>query len=108
MQSTGRSRPSAKAPSSTVRKGHFWIWRDPNSGSSTDQVVKDVVLTITQAMEPVEKGVTKIQKTFHHMSLGSDHKEEVEIDEHLKEDVTESGPNVVSSEKKVMKGRWIQ
>ncbi|XP_058073668.1 protein LAZ1 homolog 2 isoform X2 [Magnolia sinica] len=70
-----------------------------------EHVVKDVVLTITQAMEPVKKGVTKIQKTFHHMSLGSDHKEEVEIDEHLKEDVTESGPNVVSSEKKVMKVR---
>ncbi|XP_024032680.1 protein LAZ1 homolog 2, partial [Morus notabilis] len=35
-------------------------------------VVKDVVLTINQAMGPVEKGVTKIQETFHRKSVSSD------------------------------------
>lgn len=34
----------------------------------TKQVVKDVVLTINQAIEPVEKGMIKIQETFHHKS----------------------------------------
>ncbi|KAG5549180.1 hypothetical protein RHGRI_014523 [Rhododendron griersonianum] len=43
-------------------------------------VVKDVVLTINQAMEPVEKGVTKIQETFQHVSVSSDkEKEELEV-----------------------------
>ena len=37
-----------------------------------EQVVKDVVLTINQAIEPVEKGMTKIQETFHHISEASD------------------------------------
>ncbi|CAN1243336.1 Protein LAZ1 homolog 2 [Linum perenne] len=34
-------------------------------------VVKDVVLTINQAMGPVEKGVTKIHQTFHRRSMSS-------------------------------------
>ncbi|KAK3213366.1 hypothetical protein Dsin_018072 [Dipteronia sinensis] len=49
-------------------------------------VVKDVVLTINQAMGPVEKGVTKIQEKFHQQSIGSDDKEEVtelEVEEHV-------------------------
>ncbi|TXG61679.1 hypothetical protein EZV62_013042 [Acer yangbiense] len=55
-------------------------------------VVKDVVLTINQAMGPVEKGVTKIQEKFHQKSSGSDDKEEVtelEVEEHV-EDLTGS------------------
>ncbi|CAI9087696.1 OLC1v1021838C1 [Oldenlandia corymbosa var. corymbosa] len=44
------------------------------------KVVKDVVLTINQAIEPVEKGVTKIQETFHEISVSSnDGKEEQEV-----------------------------
>lgn len=39
-------------------------------------VVKDVVLTINQAMGPVEKGVTKIQDTIHQKLLDSEGKEE--------------------------------
>lgn len=35
------------------------------------QVVKDVVLTISQAIEPVHDGMTKIQETFHHISVSS-------------------------------------
>ncbi|KAG6389086.1 hypothetical protein SASPL_150545 [Salvia splendens] len=35
------------------------------------QVVKDVVLTINQAIEPVHDGMTKIQETFHHISVSS-------------------------------------
>ncbi|KAK1550941.1 hypothetical protein Q3G72_027329 [Acer saccharum] len=49
-------------------------------------VVKDVVLTINQAMGPVEKGVTKIQEKFHQKSSSSDDKEEVtelEVEEHV-------------------------
>lgn len=43
-----------------------------------NQVVKDVVLTINQAIEPVEKGMTKIQETFHQISVSSD-KENSEV-----------------------------
>lgn len=71
-----------------------------------EHVVKDVVLTITQAIEPVEKGVTKIQETFHHISLGSGDKKEaprIEADKHVKENMTESGLRVVTSEKKLPK-----
>ncbi|XP_062086847.1 protein LAZ1 homolog 2 [Humulus lupulus] len=42
-------------------------------------VVSDVVLTINQAIGPVEKGVTKIQETFHHRSVDSDEEEETEL-----------------------------
>ncbi|XP_015572877.1 protein LAZ1 homolog 2 isoform X2 [Ricinus communis] len=42
-------------------------------------VVKDVVLTINQAIGPVEKGVTKIQETFHWRSGGSEDKEDSEL-----------------------------
>ena len=49
------------------------------------QVVEDVVLTINQAIGPMEKGVTKIQETFHHRKTDSDndHKEsELGFEEH--------------------------
>ncbi|XP_010520531.1 PREDICTED: protein LAZ1 homolog 2 isoform X2 [Tarenaya hassleriana] len=42
-------------------------------------VVKDVVLTINQAMGPVEKGMTKIQETIHQRLTDSDGKEETEV-----------------------------
>ncbi|KAK3040342.1 hypothetical protein RJ639_026747 [Escallonia herrerae] len=48
-------------------------------------VVKDVVLTINQAIEPVEKGMTKIQERFHEMSVSSDdkkEKQEVQVEEY--------------------------
>ncbi|XP_059633267.1 LOW QUALITY PROTEIN: protein LAZ1 homolog 2 [Cornus florida] len=67
-------------------------------------VVKDVFLTINQAMEPVEKGMTRIQETFHHRSVASDdNKEELEleIDEYAEQDLTRSGSNVLSYEEKV-------
>ncbi|PON66010.1 Lazarus [Parasponia andersonii] len=55
-------------------------------------VVRDVVLTINQAMGPVEKGVTKIQETFHHRSVDSDEKEEesseLKVEEHVEENLT--------------------
>lgn len=35
------------------------------------QVVKDVVLTINQAIEPVHEGMTKIQETFHQISVST-------------------------------------
>ncbi|CAI0448143.1 unnamed protein product [Linum tenue] len=45
-------------------------------------VVKDVVLTINQAMGPVEKGVTKIHEKFHRRSTSSglETEEESEIE----------------------------
>lgn len=49
-------------------------------------VVNDVVLTINQAIGPVEKGVTKIHEKFHHKSKGpSDEEEEseFEVEEHV-------------------------
>ncbi|PKI43508.1 protein LAZ1 homolog 2 [Punica granatum] len=51
-------------------------------------VVKDVVLTINQAIEPVEKGVTKIQETFHHKTVETEDgdEEEVEATELVRQD----------------------
>lgn len=49
------------------------------------KVVKDVVLTINQAIEPVHDGMTRIQETFHHMSVSSGSKDEmpdVKVDEY--------------------------
>ncbi|KAG2712749.1 hypothetical protein I3760_04G140300 [Carya illinoinensis] len=49
-------------------------------------VVKDVVLTINQAIGPVEKGVTKIQETFHRKSVSSDGQEEeskLKVEQHV-------------------------
>ncbi|CAN4109997.1 unnamed protein product [Withania somnifera] len=45
------------------------------------KVVKDVVLTINQAIEPMEKGMTKIQETFRHTSVDDerDEKQETQI-----------------------------
>lgn len=59
-------------------------------------VVKDVALTISQAMEPVEKGVGKIQETFHHVSLkpGNKKKPDVEVEEHVTENVVDNGEAV--------------
>ncbi|KAK4355746.1 hypothetical protein RND71_024717 [Anisodus tanguticus] len=44
------------------------------------KVVKDVVLTINQAIEPVEKGMTKIQETFHQTSVGDEREEKQETE----------------------------
>lgn len=54
------------------------------------RVVKDVVLTINQAIGPVEKGVTRIQKTFHHKREVSSDEEEEELDIQVENDVTEN------------------
>jgi hypothetical protein len=53
------------------------------------QVVKDVALTISQAIGPVEKGVGKIQEKFHHISLKPGDKKEpqVAVEEHVTENV---------------------
>jgi len=55
-----------------------------------NQVVKDVVLTINQAIGPVEKGVTKIQQTFHHKMVVSSSSSEEESDIQIEKDVTKS------------------
>ncbi|RVW44090.1 Protein LAZ1-like 2 [Vitis vinifera] len=65
------------------------------------QVVKDVVLTINQAIEPVERGVTKIQETFHQISVGSGKEEDTELvlekQEHDHKNLTESEENLPGS-----------
>lgn len=72
-------------------------------------VVKDVALTISQAMEPmekgVEKGVGKIQETFHHVSLkpGDKKKPDVEVEEHVTKNVVDGEPVEVDAEIKVEK-----
>ncbi|XP_057985761.1 protein LAZ1 homolog 2 isoform X2 [Hevea brasiliensis] len=43
------------------------------------RVVKDVVLTINQAIGPVEKGVTKIQETFHRRSRSLEDEKDSEL-----------------------------
>ncbi|KAF6138813.1 hypothetical protein GIB67_025975 [Kingdonia uniflora] len=60
-----------------------------------EHVVKDVVLTINQAIEPVEKGltkgVTKIQEKFHRVSVDSviegRGKEYLEVEELVEDDI---------------------
>ncbi|XP_038890330.1 protein LAZ1 homolog 2 [Benincasa hispida] len=48
------------------------------------RVVKDVVLTINQAIGPVEKGVAMIQETLHQRTIGSDEEEsDVEVEEYV-------------------------
>ncbi|KAG8367120.1 hypothetical protein BUALT_Bualt16G0039500 [Buddleja alternifolia] len=55
------------------------------------KVVKDVVLTINQAIEPVHEGMSKIQETFHQISVSGDSKEEpeVKVEEHQQNITTE-------------------
>nr|XP_043622623.1 protein LAZ1 homolog 2 [Erigeron canadensis] len=56
-------------------------------------IVDDVKLTLNQAIEPVGKGMTKIQETIHHLSVGNDdNKSEVEVDEY-EQDVTRINPD---------------
>lgn len=57
---------------------------------NNEQVVKDVALTINQAIGPVEKGVTKIQKTFHKKTVVSSDDEEEESDIEIETNVTEN------------------
>ncbi|TKY72885.1 LAZ1-like 2 [Spatholobus suberectus] len=54
------------------------------------RVVKDVVLTINQAIGPVEKGVTRIQQTFHHKTVVSSDDDDEESDIQVEKDVTKS------------------
>ncbi|KAK9142162.1 hypothetical protein Syun_011562 [Stephania yunnanensis] len=70
------------------------------------RVVKDVVLTINQAIEPVEKGVIKIQEKFHNAAAESDNEEDespqLQVEEHLEEGGVDGEAKVVSSENKVI------
>ncbi|EEC75446.1 hypothetical protein OsI_11982 [Oryza sativa Indica Group] len=70
-------------------------------------VVKDVALTISQAIGPVEKGVEKgvgkIQDTFHHISLKpkGEKEPEVEVEEHITENTVDGEPVAVDAEVEV-------
>ncbi|KAG0487116.1 hypothetical protein HPP92_009211 [Vanilla planifolia] len=54
-----------------------------------EHVVKDVVLTISQAIEPVEKGVHVLQESFHHLSQGSNEASttKLDVEEHIVKDM---------------------
>ncbi|XP_020536489.1 protein LAZ1 homolog 2 isoform X1 [Jatropha curcas] len=67
----------------------------------SQSVVKDVVLTINQAIRPVEKGVIKIQETFHRREESSDDREksELKLEDHVKENLIEIGSDVDLSRK---------
>ncbi|KAJ4815484.1 organic solute transporter ostalpha protein (DUF300) [Rhynchospora pubera] len=65
---------------------------------SVQDVVEDVVLTISQAIEPVEKGVTKIQETMHHISVKPNKESEYEINEHTNERIVDGDTVDVESE----------
>ncbi|KAL3747054.1 hypothetical protein ACJRO7_015915 [Eucalyptus globulus] len=72
------------------------------------RVVKDVVLTINQAIEPVEKGVAKIHETIHQRSEESDEKDEQVEEVEAKERVELEGEGgeretVVSIEERIVK-----
>ncbi|KAG2540156.1 hypothetical protein PVAP13_9NG537400 [Panicum virgatum] len=70
-------------------------------------VVKDVALTISQAIGPVEKGVEKgvgkIQEKFHHISLkpGDKKEPEVDVEEHITENVVDGKPVTVDADVEV-------
>ncbi|CAL4931493.1 unnamed protein product [Urochloa decumbens] len=66
-------------------------------------VAKDVALTISQAIGPVEKGVGKIQEKFHHISLkpGDKKEPEVDVEEHITENVVDGKPVTVDAEVEV-------
>lgn len=50
--------------------------------------MKDVVLTINQAIGPVEKGVAMIQETLHQRTVGLDEEEsDVKVEEYMEENV---------------------
>ncbi|KAL6650116.1 hypothetical protein ACP70R_014340 [Stipagrostis hirtigluma subsp. patula] len=68
-------------------------------------VVKDVALTISQAIGPVEKGVEKgvgkIQEKFHiSLKPGDKDEPEVDVEEHVTENVVEGKPVAVDAEVK--------
>lgn len=50
-------------------------------------MVEDVVLTINQAIGPMEKGVTKIQETLHRKTEADNHHEEseLEVEDHVEQ-----------------------
>ncbi|XP_010261796.1 PREDICTED: protein LAZ1 homolog 2 isoform X2 [Nelumbo nucifera] len=90
-----RTETHNEAPGTSIRESV----QDIFVGGS-EHVVKDVVLTINQAIEPVEKVGTRIQETFHHISLGSGKKEEcseAEVEKHVDRE------NIARSESKVSK-----
>ncbi|XP_059433239.1 protein LAZ1 homolog 2 isoform X1 [Corylus avellana] len=80
----------AEAPGTSVRESVQEIVLEGGQ-----HVVKDVVLTFNQAIGPVEKGVTKIQETFHQKSVGSDdqhveEESELKVEQHVEANLGES------------------
>ncbi|KAH0454041.1 hypothetical protein IEQ34_018365 [Dendrobium chrysotoxum] len=65
-----------------------------------EHVARDVSLTISQAIMPVEKGVHLIQESFHHLSLGSIKEEgeaKIKVEGHVMKNVKDDDTKLVSS-----------
>ncbi|XP_021750162.1 protein LAZ1 homolog 2 [Chenopodium quinoa] len=91
-----KTETEVKAPGTSISESVQDIFREGGQ-----QVVEDVKLTINQAIEPVEKGVTKIQESFHQITVGSEDKKEsdVEIEERVEDDQQGVHKSQVTSEK---------
>uniref|UniRef100_A0A803MF57 Uncharacterized protein n=1 Tax=Chenopodium quinoa TaxID=63459 RepID=A0A803MF57_CHEQI len=90
-----KTETEVKAPGTSISESVQDIVREGGQ-----QVVEDVKLTINQAIEPVEKGVTKIQESFHQITVGSEDKQEsdVEIEERIEDDRQGVGKSQVTPE----------
>eukprot|EP00253_Pinus_taeda_P002852 PITA_02852 len=66
-----------------------------------EHVVNDVLITVSQAVEPVEKGVTKLNETFQRLSWGGkpDNEQKIEINDQIVESTTGDRSREVTVEK---------
>lgn len=66
------------------------------------QVVNDVLITVSQAIEPMEKGVTKLNETFQHLSWGGkpdNNEQKMEISDQIIESISDDRSREVTVEK---------
>ncbi|OMO91809.1 hypothetical protein COLO4_18075 [Corchorus olitorius] len=93
-----RTETQIKAPGTSIKESVQDIVLEGGQ-----QVVEDVVLTINQAIGPMEKGVTKIQERLHQRKTDSDDNGEeeseleVEVETHVEHHVStdESDPELL-------------
>eukprot|EP00253_Pinus_taeda_P009920 PITA_09920 len=66
-----------------------------------EHVVNDVLITVSQAVEPMEKGVTKLNETFQHLSWGGkpDNEQKIEINDQIVESINGDRSREVTVEK---------
>ena len=67
-----------------------------------EHIVNDVLITVSQAVEPMEKGITKLNDTFQHLYWGgkSDNNEKkIEINDQIVESTSDDRSREVTVEK---------